>query len=195
MPASSSLPAPPMKSFKTQKEFETWIAKNHERQEGILLLVYKKDSGIKSITIQEALDVALCWGWIDGIRKSHDEVSYIQKYTPRRKKSIWSKINVANVERLAGQGKMQPAGWAEVEKAKADGRWEKAYESQRDMQVPEDFIKAVSEHEDALAFFEGLSKQNKFAIAFRLHNIKKQETRERKIKEFVTMMKEERKFH
>ncbi|HTN47475.1 MAG TPA: YdeI/OmpD-associated family protein [Flavipsychrobacter sp.] len=184
-----------MKSFKTQKEFETWIAKNHERQEGILLLVYKKDSGIKSITIQEALDVALCWGWIDGIRKSHDEVSYIQKYTPRRKKSIWSKINVANVERLAGQGKMQPAGWAEVEKAKADGRWEKAYESQRDMQVPEDFIKAVSEHEDALAFFEGLSKQNKFAIAFRLHNIKKQETRERKIKEFVTMMKEERKFH
>ncbi len=191
----TSKPEPQIKPFKTQKAFEVWLSKNYTLQEGIFMQIFKKASNIKTITNAEALDAALCWGWIDGIRKSYDSVSYLQKYTPRRKQSIWSKINVAHIDRLTKEGKMQPSGIAEVEKAKADGRWEKAYDAQRDMQVPDDFLKDVSKNKKALAFFETLNKQNKFAIAFRLHNAKKPETREKRLKEFVQMMEEEKKFY
>lgn len=193
--SSLSKPEPPVKAFKTQKAFETWLSKNYRKQEGIFLRIYKKASGIPTIDYVQALDVALCYGWIDGIKKSYDDVSFIQKFTPRRPKSIWSKINVGHVARLTAEEKMQPPGIAEVERAKADGRWEKAYEAQRDMQVPEDFLKEISKNKKALAFFENLNRVNKYAIAFRLHTAKKPETREKRFKEFVQMMKEGKKIH
>lgn len=191
----SPKPEPSIKVFKTQKAFETWLSGNYHRQEGIFLRIYKKASGITSIDYVQALDVALCYGWIDGVKKSYDEVSFIQKFTPRREKSMWSKINVGHAARLIEAGKMQPPGLAEIERAKADGRWERAYDAQRDMQVPEDFLKEVCKDKKAWTFYESLNKQNKFAIAFRLQQAKKPETREKRLKEFLTMMKEGKKFH
>lgn len=195
MKQSSSQPQPPIKTFKTQKAFETWLSTNHHRQEGIFLQIYKKASGITSIDYAQALDAALCYGWIDGMRKSHDEVSFLQRFTPRRAKSIWSKKNVEHVARLIDTDKMQPPGLAEIERAKADGRWENAYEAQSTMQVPEDFLKEVSKDKKALAFYESLNKQNKFAIAFRLQQAQKPETRQKRMNEFLAMMKEGKKFH
>jgi len=186
---------PQIKSFKTQKAFETWLSENFLLQEGIFLQLYKKNSGISSISYAEALDVALCYGWIDGIKKSNDEVSWLQKFTPRRARSIWSKINTQHVERLTAAGKMRPQGIAEVEKAKTDGRWEKAYEAQRTMQIPEDFLKELSKNKKALTFFESLNKTNKYAIAFRLYHAKKPETRQKRFKEFLQMMREGKKLY
>ena len=157
--------------------------------------VFKKNSGIKSIVYAEALDVALCYGWIDGLVNKYDEVSYIQKFTPRRAKSMWSIRNQEHVARLAKEGKMKPSGLMEVERAKADGRWDKAYNSPSNMEVPKDFIQLLSQHPKAFLFFESLNKTNRYTIGYRLQTAKTSETREKRLKEILAMLEKEQKFH
>lgn len=166
-------PQPEILPFSTQKKWRTWLSKNYERNEGIWLQLYKKDSGVKSINHDEALEEALCFGWIDGMAKGYDETSYLQKFTPRRKQSTWSKRNIDIVEKLTAEGKMHPAGQAEVERAKADGRWDLAYDSPKNMQEPDDFMTELANYPEALAFYKTLNKTNKFAITFRLQTAKK----------------------
>lgn len=182
-------------SFQTQKKWRSWLLKNHSTAVGIWLRLYKKDSGIKSINHDEALDEAFCYGWIDGQAKSYDEESYLQKFTPRRKRSIWSKRNTEKVEELIKAGKMHSSGLKEIEAAKADGRWEKAYDSPKNMKIPDDFLKELSKKPEALAFFNTLNKTNKFSIGWRLQTAKKPETREKRIKTIIEMMEQGKKFH
>lgn len=182
-------------SFKLPKEFEKWLSKNYDKSSGVWINLFKKDSGIKSINHKEALDEALCYGWIDGQAKPYDEKSWLQKFTPRRKKSIWSRRNTENIERLTKAGKMKPAGLKEVEVAKADGRWQKAYHSQSKMTVPEDFLKLLSKNKKAKEFFNSLSKSTVYAITWRLHTAKKPETRERRMKKFLEMLSRGEKLH
>jgi uncharacterized protein YdeI (YjbR/CyaY-like superfamily) len=182
-------------SFKTPKEFEKWLKKNHETNGGIWLRLFKKDSKEKSITYEEAVNEALCFGWIDGQSNKYDQQSWLQKFTPRRPKSIWAKRNKERIERLIKEGRMKPAGMAEVEKAKADGRWNKAYAPPSEMTIPADFLKALSKNKNAKAFFDTLNKTNMFAIAFRLHTAKKDETRQRRMKVILTMLAKGEKFH
>jgi len=185
----------PILEFKTAKTFETWLAKNHDNSNGLWLKIFKKDSGIKTISYAEALDVALCYGWIDGQKQAFDEEAWLQKFSPRGAKSIWSKINTEHVERLIKEGRMKPAGLKAVEKAKADGRWEKAYESSSKITIPEDFLKELSKNKKAEAFFKGLNKTNLFSIGFRLQTAKKQETREKRMKDIIEMLAKGEKFH
>ncbi|MGI8952877.1 MAG: YdeI/OmpD-associated family protein [Chitinophagaceae bacterium] len=182
-------------SFKTPKEFEKWLSKNHNISNGIWLRFFKKDSGEKTITYSEALDEALCYGWIDGQADKYDDKSWIQRFTPRRAKSIWSKRNTNHIERLTALGKMKPSGLCEVEKAKADGRWEKSYDSQSTTTIPDDFMKELSKNKKAKAFFESLNKANKYAIAWRLQTAKKLETREKRMKAILEMLSKGEKFH
>lgn len=175
----------PIIAFTTTETFETWLSTNHEDPKGLWIKIFKKDTGIKTISYQEALDVALCYGWIDGQKQSFDEQSWLQKFTPRRAKSIWSKVNIGHVERLIAEGRMRAAGLKAVEKAKADGRWENAYDSQSKMVIPEDFLKELSKNQAAEAFFQGLNKTSLFSIGFRLQTAKKPETREKRMKEIL----------
>jgi len=136
----------PIIGFASDKEWELWLVKNHASSNGLWLKIFKKDSGNKTVSYAEALDAALCYGWIDGQKKSNDAQSFLQKFTPRRTKSIWSKVNTEHIERLTQAGKMKPAGIKVVEEAKADGRWEKAYSSGSKMTMPEDFLKELSKN-------------------------------------------------
>lgn len=185
----------PLITCKTQNEWRAWLEENHATQPGVWLRMYKKDSKIPSINYAQALEEALCYGWIDGVRKSYDESSFLQKYTPRRAKSIWSKVNVAHIERLTKAGRMKASGVAAVEAAKADGRWDNAYESAKNLTLPEDFLEILEKEPEAKAFLKTLTKQNKFAIAFRLHQAKKPETRQKRMETFVAMLKEGQKFY
>jgi uncharacterized protein YdeI (YjbR/CyaY-like superfamily) len=185
----------PLVSFNSSKEFREWMAANHTASNGIWLRIFKKDSGEITVTYAEAVEEALCFGWIDGQANKYDDVSYIQRFTPRRPKSIWSKRNTDIVERLIGEGKMTKAGMEQVALAKADGRWHQAYDSPTNMKVPEDFLHLLSKHKKAKAFFDGLNKTNQYAIAWRLQTAKKPETREKRLKEILEMMKERKKFH
>ncbi len=178
----------PILPFASQSKFADWVAKNHEKSQGLWLKIAKKDSGISSVTYTEALDIALCYGWIDGQKKSFDEKYFLQKFTPRRPKSIWSKINVEKVERLIKSGQMQPAGLKAIEAAKADGRWDNAYDGQKNMPVPEDFQKALNKNKKAKTVFESLKSSERYSFLFRIHNVKKAETRQKKIKQFVEML-------
>ncbi|MDR6569046.1 Uncharacterized conserved protein YdeI, YjbR/CyaY-like superfamily, DUF1801 family [Chitinophaga ginsengisegetis] len=181
--------------FETQQQWEKWLAKHHTQEDGVWLRMYKKDSKIPSINYAQALEEALCYGWIDGMAKSVDETSYIQKFTPRRPKSIWSERNTKHIARLTAEGKMKPAGIRQVELAKADGRWEKAYATQSEATIPDDFMAALKKNKKAAAFFETLNKQNKFAIYFRLQNAKKPETRAKRIVDFIAKLERQEKFH
>ena len=174
--------------FESKKKFADWLAKNHDKSVGVWVKLAKKGSGIPSITITEALDVALCYGWIDGQRASFDENYYLQKYTPRRPKSIWSKINVENVKRLIASGEMKPSGLIAVEAAKQDGRWAAAYASQKNISVPADFQSALSKNEKAKAFFESLTGSKSYSFLFRIETAKKAETRMKRILQFVEML-------
>jgi uncharacterized protein YdeI (YjbR/CyaY-like superfamily) len=185
----------PVISFKSQKAWATWLAKNHSKSNGVWIHCYKKNSGIRSITRIEALDEALCYGWIDGQAKGVDEKSWLQKFTPRRSKSIWSKINIENIQRLTDAGKMKPSGLKEVELAKQDGRWEKAYDSPSSSQVPEDFLKKLSANKKAKEFFETLNRSNVYAITWRLQTAKKEETREKRMNLILEMLAAGKKFH
>ncbi len=175
----------PIIEFKTQQLFETWLKKNHDKSDGIWLKIFKKDSGKKTVNYAEALDVALCYGWIDGQKKTFDAEAWLQKFCPRRPRSIWSKINIGHVERLIKEGRMKTAGLKAIEKAKADGRWDNAYDSPSKMTIPEDFIKELSKNKKAHAFFKTLNKTNLFAIGFKLQTAKKPETKEKRTKEII----------
>lgn len=185
----------PVLTFKTQSEWREWLSKNHTNSDGVWIKVYKTNSEIASIHPPEALEEALCYGWIDGQRKGLDEKSYLQKYTPRRARSMWSKINTAHIARLTKLGKMKPSGIAEVEKAKADGRWDSAYESPKNTVAPEDFLKELAKNKKAEEFYKTLNKTNAFAITFRITQAKRAETREARIKKFVEMLSRNEKLY
>ncbi len=162
---SSSIP---VLSFFSSRDWKDWLEKNHGLLNGIWLRLFKKDSGEKTITYGEALEEALCYGWIDGQKDKYDAKSYIQKFTPRRPKSIWSKRNTEIAERLIQEGRMTNAGLQQIELAKSDGRWQSAYDSAKNMKLPEDFLQMLSVNEKAKSFFSGLNKTNIYAIAWRL---------------------------
>lgn len=182
-------------TFKSSVAFRDWLEKNHAATEGILMRIYKKDSGKPSITYAEALDQALCFGWIDGQRLPNDEHSHLQKFTPRRAKSGWSKLNTQHAERLIKSGHMTQPGLAAVEAAKADGRWQAAYESPRNAAPPEDFLKLLDKNKTAKAFFATINRTNIYAIVYRLQTAKKPETRERRMKQILEMLTRGEKFH
>lgn len=181
--------------FTDQAAFRAWLADNASKAPGIWLKVYKKDSGVTSINYSEALDEALCYGWIDGQVKKYDELAYLQKFTPRRAKSMWSKRNIENVERLTKAGLMTEAGLREVEAAKADGRWAQAYDKPSDMQVPEFFLTMLSQHPKANAFYETLNRANTYAIAWRLQTAKTEETRLKRAEKLIAMLVAGQKLH
>ena len=185
MPKSPELPILP---FPNKKKWSDWLAKQYDKSAGVWLKIAKKEAGIPSVTYEEALDVALCYGWIDGQKKGFDDQYWLQKFTPRGPKSIWSKINTEKAERLIASGEMQPAGLKAIESAKQDGRWDAAYEGQKKISVPEDFKAALDKNKKAKTFFETLNSVNRYAILFRIHNAKKPETRARKIQQFVEML-------
>lgn len=181
--------------FPSQKEFKKWLHKNHGTPEGIWLKFAKKASGISSITPEEALEVALCYGWIDGQRKPVDENYYTNRYTPRRKTSLWSKRNCEIAERLITSKQMQPSGMKEIKAARDDGRWENAYNSSKNMEIPPDFLERIKQSKKAYTFFKSLNKANTFAIVFRLQTAKKPETREKRMLKILEMMMKGEKFY
>ena len=185
----------PTLAFESREAFEQWLAQNHTTAEGIWLKFARKNSGIPSVNYEEAVLAALCYGWIDGQAKGLDDTHHLQKFTPRRARSKWSKINCGRAERLIAEGKMQPAGLAEVERAKADGRWEAAYDSPSNMEVPDDLRAALEQNEAARAFFEGLNSTNRYAILYQIHDAKRPETRARRIEKFVQMLAEGKKLY
>ena len=181
--------------FKSSLEFREWLAENHDQSEGIWLRLFKKASGEPTITYAEALDHALCYGWIDGQVKPLDERSWLRKFTPRRPKSGWSKLNTQHVERLIAAGAMTPAGLKAVDAAKADGRWAAAYASPRNAVPPPDFLKALARDKKAKAFFATLNKANLYAIVYRLQSAKTPETRAKRMQAILTRMSEGRAYH
>jgi uncharacterized protein YdeI (YjbR/CyaY-like superfamily) len=185
----------PTLAFETPRKWEAWLARNHKGSGGVWLRIYKKGSGQASVTYAEALDVALCYGWIDSLKRSLDGVSWVQRFGPRRARSPWSRINTGHAERLMKAGRMKAAGLKEVEAAKEDGRWQRAYDSPRASAIPADFLEALSRDKKAKAFFDGLNKANLFAIAYRLQTAKKPETREKRMKAILAMLSRGEKFH
>ena len=180
-----------VKSFRTEASFDTWLSRNHARETEVWLRIYKKGSGVPTITNAQALDVALCWGWIDGIRKALDERSFLQRYTPRRARSVWSQINREHVARLTAAGRMTPHGQRQVDAAKADGRWDAAYAPIRSATaatIPGDLRAAIEASPRALKTFRTLGRQNLFALAFRTNNMKTPAGRARKIASLVAML-------
>ena len=177
-----------VRPFKDADSFYKWLGKHHDKEDEIWIKIHKVDSGLKSITPKEAIDVVLCWGWIDGLRKGVDDKSFLQRYTPRTRKSVWSQNNVDNVARLIKEGRMTEQGLRQVDAAKADGRWARAYSS-KDMKVPDDLQAAIDAEPKAKAMLAKLSAQNRFALAFRTQNMKTEAGRKKKIEAFVAMLK------
>lgn len=180
-----------IKSFRSAAEFEKWLSKQHDREVELWLRVFKKDSGKATVSCAEALDVVLCWGWIDGIRKAYDEISFLQRYSPRKPKSIWSHINRENIARLVAAGRMTEHGQKHVDAAKADGRWDAAYAPIRSSSaetVPKDLRAAIDANARARKTFELLNRQNLFALTFRTNNMKTPAGRAKKIETLVAML-------
>jgi uncharacterized protein YdeI (YjbR/CyaY-like superfamily) len=185
----------PTKTFASAKALQTWLEKNYDRSDGVWLVFAKKNADKPTVTYAEALNIALCYGWIDGQKNSYDEQYWLQKFVPRKARSIWSKKNIEHTERLIQEGKMQPAGLKAIEAAKANGAWQKAYDAQSTMIIPEDFLKALRRNKKANAFFKTLNRTNLFSIAFRLQTAKKEETRQKRITTIINMLEKEEKFH
>ena len=192
---SKTTPDIPVILFAKPKDWESWLKANHAASKGLWLRLAKKNPGIESVTYAEALDVALCYGWIDGQKKSYDETTWLQKFTPRGAKSIWSKINREKATALIESGQMKPAGLKTIESAKQDGRWDAAYDSQSKATVPEDFQAALDQNAKAKAFFDTLKKYNRYAILFRIQTAKKAETRSRRIQQCIEMLEKHETFH
>jgi uncharacterized protein YdeI (YjbR/CyaY-like superfamily) len=178
-----------VREFKDAASFYRWLGRHHDKESELWIKIHKLDSGLPSITPKEAIDVVLCWGWIDAVRKGFDDKSYLQRYTPRGKRSIWSQINVDNVTRLITESRMTEHGLKHVEAAKVDGRWDRAYKSGKKMRIPDDLQAAIDAVPKAKAMLETLSEQNRFALAFRVHNMKTDAGRKKKIETFVEMLK------
>jgi uncharacterized protein YdeI (YjbR/CyaY-like superfamily) len=186
MPESADLP---VLTFTTADAFEQWLEREHATSRGIWLRFAKKRSGVASISYEQAVLVALCFGWIDGQARSEGEGSWLQRFTPRTRKSVWSQLNRQRVDELLAQGRMRPAGLAEIEKAKADGRWDAAYAPPSTAAVPPDLAEALAAEPDAGAVFAGLDSQNRYAILHRIATARKAETRAARIVKFVEMLK------
>lgn len=182
-------------AFADPGEWEAWLANHHATSKGLWLKLAKKNSGISTVSHDGALEVALRYGWIDGQANPFDDAYWLQRFTPRTRRSRWSKINREKAGELIKSGKMMPAGLEEVKRAKADGRWEAAYEGQRVATVPPDLQRELNKSVKARKFFESLNSQNRYAILYRIQDAKKPETRKRRIEKFITMLKEQRKFY
>ena len=178
----------PVRRFASKAAWEAWLGKHHEASPGLWLELAKKGSGLTSVSYAEAVEVALCYGWIDGQAASTDAKRFRQRFTPRRTRSKWSRINCAAVERLHAEGRLAPAGVRQMEAAKHDGRWDAAYASPRSMTVPDDFQAELDARPNARRFFEQLDSRNRYAILYRLHDAKKPETRQRRLEKFVSML-------
>jgi uncharacterized protein YdeI (YjbR/CyaY-like superfamily) len=174
--------------FASPPAWERWLEEHHAGSDGLWIKIAKKDTGMESVRYPEVLEVALCFGWIDGRREALDEHHFLQRFTPRRPRSRWSRINREKAERLIADGRMRPAGVAEVERARADGRWEAAYDGQRTIAVPEDLQRELDARPSARAFFAELSSQNRYAILYRLQDAKRPQTRARRLATFLEML-------
>jgi len=186
LPSSSA--EPPVKEFRTRAAWEKWIERHHGDDAGVWMKLAKKGTGVTTVTYAEALEVALCYGWIDAQVKRFDETYYLQRFTPRRARSKWSKINRESATRLIESGTMRPPGLAEVERARGDGRWDAAYDSPAGAAVPDDFERALARNKKAREFFATLSSANRYAILYRIQDAKRPETRTRRITQFVEML-------
>ena len=185
----------PTIAFETQQDWEAWLKEHHIDTKGIWLKIAKKEARTPSVSYAEALDSALCYGWIDGQKAAFDAKYWLQKFTQRSAKSIWSKVNCGKAEALIAEGRMQPAGLRQVELAKSDGRWERAYESQSKITIPDDFQSELDKNPKAKDFFSTLDSANRYAFLFRIHAAKKPETRSAKIQKFVEMLNKQQKLH
>ncbi len=181
--------------FATQADFEAWLEEEHATTPGVWIRVAKARSGIAGITPAEAIESCLCFGWIDSQRMPRDDTTYLQRYTPRRSRSKWSKINRERASGLLAEGRMRPAGLAEIRRAQEDGRWDAAYDSARTMQVPDDLQRALDAEPRAKAEFAELDATNRYAILFRIHDAKRPETRARRIETFVDMLARGERLH
>ncbi|MCG2592216.1 YdeI/OmpD-associated family protein [Ramlibacter sp. XY19] len=186
---------PDPQRFATQRAFEAWLRKNHASSDGVWLLIAKPDAVEPSVTYPQAVESALCHGWIDGQKKALDEQHWLQRFTPRRARSLWSKTNRTRAEALIAAGRMQPAGMAEVERARADGRWDAAYDGARTAVVPPDLEKALDARPEARAFFARLDGTNRYAVLWRVQTAKRAETRSRRIEMLVDMLARGEKLH
>jgi uncharacterized protein YdeI (YjbR/CyaY-like superfamily) len=194
-PTTSRTDNSPVRLFKSKRAWVTWLEKNHRQHSGMWLRLAKKDSGLRSLTYQESLEAALCYGWIDGQKRPEDERTWLQRFLPRSGKSIWSKINRGKALTLIANGEMKTAGLEAVESAKKDGRWEAAYDSPSKATVPDDFQTALDANPRARAFFETLDRANRYAVLWRIQTVKKAETRIRKIRQFIEMLERKEKIH
>jgi uncharacterized protein YdeI (YjbR/CyaY-like superfamily) len=185
----------PVMTFESTDAWDTWLAAHHADSPGLWLKIAKKGAAGRTVSYSDALDVALCHGWIDGQKGRHDDEYWLQRFTPRKPGSNWSKINTERAAALIESGRMRPAGLREVERAQADGRWEQAYESQSRVTVPEDLARALAANERARAFFATLDSANRYAILYRIGTAKKPETRAKRIDTFVAMLSEHKKIH
>jgi uncharacterized protein YdeI (YjbR/CyaY-like superfamily) len=193
--AKSSVKPDSAHDFASQKEWERWLEKNHGESPGVWLRIAKKSASKPSVTYAEALEVALCYGWIDAQKRSESDTSWLQRFMPRRPRSIWSKINREKVLALVSAGRMKPAGLKEIERARQDGRWDAAYDSPSSATVPPDFEKAMKKHPAAKKFFATLNAANRYAILWRIQTAKKPETRARHIEKFITMLEKGETLH
>ena len=185
----------PILPFASQVEFADWLAENHDKSDGLWLKFVKKSTNAPSVTYDEAVETALCYGWIDSQKKGFDESFWIQRFTPRKPRSIWSRDNREKAEGLIASGQMQPAGLAAVEQAKQNGRWEAAYDSQGTITVPDDLQAELGQNPKAKAFFDTLDSANRYAILFKLQTARKAETRARRLRQFVEMLEWGEKIH
>jgi uncharacterized protein YdeI (YjbR/CyaY-like superfamily) len=184
----------PILPFADAAAWETWLIAN-AASKGLWLKIAKKDSGIATVTYDQALEVALCHGWIDGQKRGFDRDCFLQRFTPRRSKSIWSKINIGKVERLIAEGRMRAGGAREVDAAKADGRWDAAYDGARNMAVPPELAAALAKNKKARTFFETLDKTNRYSVCWRVQTAKKPETRAKRVETLVAMLARGEKIH
>jgi uncharacterized protein YdeI (YjbR/CyaY-like superfamily) len=182
-------------AFSDQSDFESWLEREHHNVDGLWIAIAKKDTQVPSVTHAQALEVALCFGWIDGQRRAHDEVHFLQRFTPRKARSPWSKINRAKAEALIDCDRMRPAGIAEVERARRDGRWDAAYEGAKSATIPADLQVELDADAEAAAFFESLSSQNRYSIIYRINQAKKPETRQRRIAKYLEMLQKQETIH
>jgi len=185
----------PARLFKSKLNWGSWLEKNHHNSSGVWLRLAKKNSGLRSVTYQEAVGVALCYGWIDGQKRPEDEQTWLQRFVPRSPKSIWSKMNCEKAGSLMASGDMKAAGLAAIESAKKDGRWDAAYDSPSKAEVTEDFQSALDRNPTARSFFATLDRHNRYAVLWRIQMVKKAETRARKIQQFIEMLKKGNKIH
>jgi len=188
-------PDPHILFFASQQEWEAWLATHHPTSRGVWLRIAKQGAGDASVSYPEALESALCYGWIDGQRRAHDARFFLQRFTPRRPASRWSRINRDKALELIARGRMQPAGLAQVERAQRDGRWDAAYAGQRSAAIPDDLQQALDQHPAARAFFATLDSRNRYAILYRLQGARRPETRSRRLQQFVAMLEAQQKLY